>query len=154
MNTSAKSQDVLVQQAKDFFAYCDKNTHAYIRIYSTKKLMRALDHPYARDILWQAKALFEKIMHNDILYGEKKQLDFHNVTEVIEIVSQELIDQVLERSWAKNPRSIADLSMNRISKEYVDFLREQRKQESDFLGKNIDEDGIFFNPYEYLRNIH
>lgn len=135
MNISLKKSDLLVQQTKDFFMYCDSNTHAYIRIYSAKKLMRVLDHPYARDILWQAKALFEKIMQNDILYGERKQLDFHNVTEVIEIVSQELIDQVLERSWAKNPRSIADLSMNRISKEYVDFLRGQKNKKVFFWKK-------------------
>lgn len=154
MNISWKKSDVLVQQTKDFFAYCDKDTHAYVRIYSAKKLMRALDHPYARDILWQTKVLFEEIMHNDILYGERKQLDFHNVAEIIEIVSEELMDQVLKYSWVKNPRSIAPLSMHRISKEYVDFLREQKKQESDFLGKNMDEDGIFFNPYEYLRNSH
>jgi len=51
MNISAKSQDVLIQQAKDFFAYCDEDSYTYTRVYSAKKLMRALEYPYARDIV-------------------------------------------------------------------------------------------------------
>jgi hypothetical protein len=77
-------------------------------------------------------------MQNDIMYGKKKQLDFHNVTEIIEIVSQELIDQVLHFSGAKSPQNIDALSMRKICQEYVVFLREQRRQENDFLRKDLD----------------
>jgi|GEM_PF-6488871 len=34
-------------------------------------------------------------MHSDILHGEKRQLNFHNMPEVLETISQELIEQAL-----------------------------------------------------------
>jgi len=43
--------DAIIQQTKDFFAYCDKESYTYVRIYNAKELMRALENPYYRDVL-------------------------------------------------------------------------------------------------------
>jgi hypothetical protein len=37
MYTQRKSEGVLIDQVKDFFAYCDTESYTYTRIYSAKK---------------------------------------------------------------------------------------------------------------------
>lgn len=150
-----KSQDILIDQVKDFFADCDSDSYTYVRVYSANKLMRVLEQPYYWDIIGQFQLLFEKIlMTNDILYGSKQQINRSNIQEMEQLVNQELTEQALTFSWAKIEKHIAAVDMKKIRKEYVMFLREQKREEVEISWRSQNKDQIVINPYEYLHNTH
>ena len=149
-----KSHDTLVQQTKDFLTDCDEDSYIYARLYSAKKLMRALDNPYYRDICWQLKKFFINVMQSDIIDWSMPSIDRHNIQEMEQRISQELTEQALSFSWAESAKSIATLNMKVIRKEHVAFLREQKRQEVEISWRSENKDQIVINPYEYLHNTH
>jgi len=44
--------------------------------------------------------------------------------------------------------------MEKIYEEYKLFIKEQRKEEREVLGKGIKSDEIVIDPYEYIHNRH
>ncbi len=149
-----KSQDILIDQVKDFFADCDSDSYTYVRVYSTNKLMLALEQPYYRDVIWQVEKFFKRVLHIDMIHPAIEEIDRGNIQEMEQLVNQELTEQALTFSWAKSEKHIAAVDMKKIRKEYVMFLREQKREEVEISWRSQNKDQIVINPYEYLHNTH
>lgn len=126
-----KPKAEIIQQMKDFFAYCDEDTYTYVRVYSEKELMRTFQAPYRWDIIWQVQQCIINMPYNDILYGAQPDINYYDVADMKQRIKQELVEQAMQASWSKNPDNIDALDIERIREDYISYLREQRSTEKE-----------------------
>ena len=126
-----KSNDLLRDQVKSFFASCDEETYTYKHLHSGIDLMRTLQTPYRHDICWRIQELGIQLLHNKQINGSPASIDRSDMECMKKVITDELQGQASLAAWDKWIE-VEDVAIDIISKEYVQFLKTHCKERAKF----------------------